>query len=146
MAYDMNIQIVSADQYTGTKFYTFGQKRSLGVRGLQKLVNMVAKYLLTPIGSDPLDATYGTQIPNLLGSNVTPLDAQDIVQLAVSDAQAAIQGYQRAMNLPLDERLLSVTVTGFTILTDSPGFAAQILIRNVQGQGLQFLLPTLQVR
>ena len=146
MPYDMQIQLVSADQYTGMGFYSFGQKRSLGVEGLQKLVNMFAKFLLTPIGSDPLDLTVGTQLPNLLGSNVSPTDAQDVLTFAVEAAVSGIQGYQRSLNVPSDERLLSATITAFVIIESAPGFAAQIHVQNVLGQGLKFLLPTLEVR
>ena len=146
MPFDINIQIIPATEQNSGKFYSFGQTRSLGVRGIQKLLNLFAKYLLTPVGSDPLDLTYGTQLPNLLGSNVTPADAQDVLTIAVDKAATWLQGIQRSADIPSDERLLSVTITDFVVLTDVNGFAAQILIRNVSGQGLTLLLPTLQIR
>lgn len=146
MSYDINIQLVSEKQYTGNKFYSFGQKRSLGVKGLQKLVNIFAKYILTPVGSDPLDLSVGTQLTGLLGSNVAPTDAQDVLLLSVEKTVDFIQRVQRAANLPSDERLLSADVTGFVDIATAPGFAAQILIQNVLGQGRNLLLPTLEVR
>jgi hypothetical protein len=145
--YDVNIQIVPAVKYTGMAFYSFGQKRSLGVRGLQKLVNMFAKYLLTPVGSDYTDLTYGTNVTTLIGSNVVLDDAREILDMAVDATVSAIQGIQAGQStVPDDERLASATVTNYIEIPDAPGFAAQILITNVANQQLQLVLPTLEVR
>lgn len=146
MSYDVHIQLVSAGQYKGTKFYSFGPGRSVAVRGIQALVNMFAKYLLTPVGSDYTDPSYGTPLASLLGSNVTPDGAQDVLQLSVEKTVSAIQGWQRTREVPPDERLLSATITGFIEIAAAPGFAAQVYIQNVSGQGLKVLLPTLAVQ
>ena len=147
MPYDVNIQIVAAAEYDGMGFYSFGQKRSLGVRGIQKLVNIFAKYLLTPIGTDPTDLDYGTNLTNLIGSNVILGDAQEILDIAVDKTIAAIQSWQAAnASVPNDERLSSASVTDYIEIPEGPGFAAQILITNVSGEQLQIVLPTLEVR
>jgi len=145
--YDINIQIVPAIDFTGFAFYSFGQTRSLAVRGIQKLVNMFAKFLLTPIGTDPIDLTYGTNVTNLIGSNVVLSDARDILDAAVDATEAAIKGFQAgASAVPDDERLATAAVTNYIEIPSAPGFAAQILITNVSGQQLQLVLPTLEVR
>ena len=147
MPFDINIQIVPASNYTGMAFYSFGQTRSLGVRGIQKLVNIFAKFLLTPIGTDPLDLTYGTNLTSLIGSNVVLADAKEILDIAVDATVAAIQAFQTGQSaVPDDERLASGAVTDYIVVDSGPGFAAQILIRNVAGQQLQLVLPTLKVR
>ena len=147
MSFDVNIQIVPASNYTGMAFYSFGQKRSLGVRGIQKLVNIFAKFLLTPVGTDPTDSFYGTNLTLLIGSNVDLTDAREILDLAVDTTVKAIQGFQTAAStVPDDERLSSASVTNYLLIPDGPGFAAQILIRNVANQQLQIILPTLEVR
>ena len=147
MSYDVNIQIVPEAQYTGMGFYSFGQTRSLAVRGLNKLVNMFAKFLLTPVGSDPLDSTYGTILTNLIGTNLVLSDAREILDSAVDTTVSAIQGWQAGQSaIPDDERLASATVTDYISIPSAPGFAAQILITNVSGQQLQIVLPTLEVR
>lgn len=144
--YDINIQIVPAARYDGMGFYSFGQTRSLGVRGINKLVNMFAKYLLTPTGSDPTDLEYGTQLANLIGSNVVLSDTQEILRVSVTQAAEAIQTFQAGRSdVPDDERLASVAVTDFLLIEDGPGFAAQILIRNVANQTMSLVLPTLSV-
>lgn len=147
MTYDINIQIVPAAKYTGMAFYSFGQTRSLGVRGIQKLVNIFAKFLLTPIGSDYTDLSYGTNLTSLIGSNVVLDDAREILDIAIDATVAAIQGFQTGQSaVPDDERLASAAVTNYIEVPSAPGFAAQILVRNVSGQQLQLVLPTLEVR
>lgn len=147
MSYDINIEIVAATDYTGMAFYSFGQVRSLGVRGIQKLVNMFAKYLLTPVGTDPTDLTYGTNLTTLIGSNVVLDDAREILDIAVDTTVTAIQGFQAGVStVQDDERLASASVTDYIEIPDGPGFAAQILITNVSGEQLQIVLPTLEVR
>lgn len=147
MPYDINIQIVPASNYTGMAFYSFGQTRSLGVRGIQKLVNICAKFLLTPVGTDPTNLLYGTNLTSLIGSNVVLSDAREILDIAVDAMVSGIQGFQSGLaSAPDDERLASASVTNYIEVPDGPGFAAQILIRNVAGQLLQLVLPTLEVR
>jgi hypothetical protein len=144
--YDIYIQVVPKAAYTGTRFYSFGRTRSFGIRGMQKLVNMFSKYLLTPAGTDPLDPSYGTDIPHLFSSNVDLRDVKDILVLAVDKTAAAIRGYQNAQDIPDEERLAGATVTAMLLIDNGPGFAAQILLQNVLNQGLQLLLPTLETR
>lgn len=145
--YDVNIQIVPATRYTGFAFYSFGQRRSLGVRGIQKLVNVFAKHLLTPVGSDYTDLTYGTNLTTLIGSNVVLDDAREILDMAVDATVAAIQASQAGQStVPDDERLASAAVTNYIEIPEAPGFSAQILVTNVANQQLQVVLPTLEVR
>jgi hypothetical protein len=144
--FDIHIQIIPASKYRGMKFYSFGQKRTLGVRGLGKLVNMFAKFLLTPVGTDPLDPSYGTDLPNLFGSNVDLRDAHDLIVLAVDQASQAIREFQNGRDVPDDERLATATVGRVILIEAGPGMAAQIHIENVLRQGMGVLLPTLEVR
>jgi hypothetical protein len=144
--FDLNIQVVPAVEYTGMGFYSFGQTRSLGVRGINKLVNMFAKWLLTPTGTNPINLDEGTQLANLIGSNVTLVDAQEILQVSVTATADAIQNIQAGRgDVPDDERLASVEITQFILIEEAPGFAAQILIRNVANQAMSVVLPTLSV-
>jgi hypothetical protein len=144
--YDIYFQIVPENQFTGSKFFSFGPPRTVGVRGLQKLVNLFTKYLLTPVGTDPLDLSYGTDLPNLLGSNIAIDDAKDILLLAVDKTVKAVQAFQAGTAVADDERLASATVTEFIEVPEAPGFAAQVFIQNVLNHGLTFLLPTLTPR
>lgn len=143
--YDVHIQLDPDAMQEGGGFYGFGATRSLGVRGPQKLVNMFAKYLLTPVGSDPTDLDYGTELPNLMGSNVDVYDAKEVLELSVAKTVAAIQSYQANAEIPDEERLSTATVTNYIILPEGPGFSAQIYIENILNRGITVLLPSLEV-
>lgn len=143
--FDVHIQLVPEAATTGAGFYGFGAVRSIGVRGVQKLVNAFAKHLLTPVGSDPLDLTYGTDLPNLLGSNVDVHDAKEVLELSVAKTVQALQSYQASAEIPDDERLSTATVTDYIVIPEAPGFSAQIYIENILNQGITVLLPSLQV-
>jgi hypothetical protein len=142
--YDMHFQTIPPAQLQGLKVFTFGQKRSLGIAGLRKLVNMFLKYLMTPVGTDPLDLDVGTELPLLIGSNIGVHDAKEILLLSVDKASRAIITLQSGQAPPDDEALAGVSVTDYLIISDS-GFSAQLYLKNVAGAGLQFLLPTLTV-
>lgn len=141
--FDVHFQSLTTTDYFGTKPFTFGQKRSLGIAGLQKLVNMFLKYLMTPIGTNPLDLDEGTELPNLIGSNVDVGDAREVLTLAVDATVSAIIARQSQQPPPDDEMLAGATVTDFISIPSLPGFSAQIYIQNVEGAELTFLLPAL---
>jgi hypothetical protein len=99
------------------------------------------------VGTDPTDITYGTNLTNLIGTNVVLNDAREVLDIAITKTVAAIQGWQTGKSgIPDDERLASAAVTAYISVPSGPGFAAQILITNVSGQQLQIVLPTLEVR
>ena len=141
--FDLYFQSLGARDPFGTKPFTFGQTQSLGIAGLQKLANMFVKYLMTTVGSDPLDLNAGTALPSLIGSNVDASDVQEILQLAVDKTVSAIIAIQSTQAPPVAETLASATVTDFISIPSLPGFSAQIYIQNVAGVGLTFLLPAL---
>lgn len=144
--FDVNVQIVPAAAYDGMAFYSFGQRRSLGVRGINKLVNMFARYLLTPIGTDSVDLAFGTVLPGLIGSNVALTDAQEVLQASVTATTDAIHAFQAGRgSVPDDERLATAEVTRFILIEEAPGFAAQILIRNTANETMSLVLPSLSV-
>lgn len=145
MAYQFDIyfQSYTTDDWPGTKPFNFGQTRSLGIAGLQKLVNMFLKYLMTPIGTDPLDLDAGTALPMLIGSNVDSNDVQETLQIAVETTVGALIAIQSKQSPPDDEALAGASVTDFILIPALPGFSAQIYIQNVAGAGLTFLLPAL---
>lgn len=144
--FDVNIQIVPVAAYQGMAFYSFGQKRSLGVRGINKLVNMYARFLLTPIGTDSVDLAFGTVLSGLIGSNVALTDAQEVLQASVTTTTNAIHAFQAGRgSVPDDERLATAEVTRFILIEEAPGFAAQVLIRNTANQTMSLVLPSLSV-
>jgi hypothetical protein len=142
---DIHIELVLPEDLTGVKFYHFGFTRTVAVSGLQKLLNNWIKYLLTPVGSNPNDLEEGTEFTSLIGSNVPLPDARDTLAFSIEKTNSAIKAYQRGKQLPLDEKFSYATITAYVEMSDAPGFSAQVLIRNAKNEGLQILLPTLEV-
>ena len=140
--------------YTGTdeatqrlfRFFTFGFERSVGIRGPQKLVLQWLKCFMTTKGSDPTDLEYGTEFPNLIGSNVqTVQDARDVVLLCIQDCNDQLMKIQQETQPDLDELLLSAVLAKFD-LTGADGFDAYVTISNVKNQEVTVNLPSLATR
>lgn len=128
------------------RFFTFGFDRSVGVRGPQKLVLQWLKCLMTTKGSDPTDLEYGTEFPNLIGSNVRAMqDLRDVVMLCVQDCNEQILKLQQTTQPDLDELLLTATLVKFDLLGDD-GFEAHVTISNAKGKELTINLPSLATR
>lgn len=142
-AFDIHFQLGTSG--SSERQFTFGFASAAGVRGFQKTINQWLKCLMTQQGSDPRAKRYGTQFPGLIGSNTFgPGDVSERVTMAVQDATAQILAIQRAMpaaELPDDERLASGTV--YQIQQTGPtDYAVYVVLRNVQNQGINVLLPT----
>jgi hypothetical protein len=143
--YDIHIQTLpEADQRKTFKFMSFGFESTLGVKGFQMLINMWLKCFLTPRGSAPINLKYGTDFTKLIGSNVSPLDARDVVQLAVDDCNRQLTAIQAIdTTLTATERLASCNLVQFVVDNSAPGFTATVEIKNQANERLVLNLPDL---
>ena len=108
------------------------------------LINMWLKCFLTPRGSDPINLNYGTDFTKLIGSNVRPEDARDIVILAITDCNNQINTFQaRDTTLTFTERLGSCKLVNFTVDESGPGFTAYVEMKNQANERLILNLPNL---
>lgn len=113
-----------------------------GTKGPQWLINMWLKILFTRQGSDPTNLERGTSFTNLIGSTVSPADAEDIVRQCVdiaSDQLRAIQ--QNDTELTARERLASAKLLRYTIDPTGPGFDTYVEILNEAGERLKVNIP-----
>jgi hypothetical protein len=145
--YDIHFQLLPPEQQSGaSKFFTFGYKSAVGIRGPQKLINRWLKCLMTPKGSDPFDADVGTGFSGLLGSNVYNFqDLMDAVVLFVEDCNEQLARWDRKHLPPDDERLLSATLVKMEP-RGTDGFDAWVQIQNVAGTTATLTLPSLDTR
>lgn len=128
------------------RFFTFGFNRSVGIRGPQKLALQWLKCLMTTKGSDPTNLEYGTDFPNLIGSNIQSMqDVRDVVLLCIQDCNDQIMRIQRDTRPDLDEILLSATLTKFD-LTGADGFDAYVTVTNAKNAEVTVNLPALVTR
>lgn len=140
--FDIHFQLVTPEQQTGGKLFTFGFKSAVGVRGPQKLINRWLKCLLTPKGSDLSDKNYGTGFYGFMGSNITShQDVVDALTLFIEDCNTQIRAMDRKRTAPEDERLLSATLIQATPAADD-AYEVYVLIRNAAGQAVPVQLPS----
>ena len=134
MAKDIHFQGVPQSDVTGYKIFTFGYETALKVDGAQSLVNRWAKTFVTPKGSDPLEPNAGTVFGSLYGANVSQqADIQDIVFLAISDANTQVKAQDIVSMHPPEERLQSAALITYSPSPETAGFEVWIKIVNQAG-------------
>lgn len=141
--YDLHFQGVPEEELVGFKFFTRGFNRTIGVRGLNKLMNLWTKVFLTPQGSDPTNLERGTDFAGLFGSNITAMqDVRDVVLLSITDCNQQIFEIQRLSPPDTDETLRTAVLTSFTQLT-ADRIEVYVSISNVKGEEATTLIPLL---
>ena len=141
--FDIHFQLWSEGEGAGNgKLFTFGFTSAVGVKGPQKLINRWVKCLFTTKGSDPLRPAEGTGFPGLIGSNFgNAQDVQDAATMFMDDCSSQIRLMDRFNGAADNERLASATI--YSITPRGPdGFDIVVHIRNVAGEALTFLLPS----
>ncbi|MAG64687.1 MAG: hypothetical protein CMK74_02265 [Pseudomonadales bacterium] len=139
--YDHHFQGKTPSTVQNFKFFTSGFKRTVGVRGLQKLINQWLKLFMTTKGSDPLHLQRGTSFPDLIGSNIVTLsDVQDVVLLAIQDCNAQLSAIQQKNPPDTDEQLGSATLIKFQAV-GADGFDAWVTIKNIKQEEATLSLP-----
>lgn len=136
---DIHFQPVPVSDVRGTKVFTFGFKSARKVEGLQSLVNRWVKTLMTPRGSDPLDAAAGTDFGSLIGTNI-PKSAKgsiiDIVAMAIDDASTQVQEQDKMARYNETESLDQVNLLRFLPTSSGDGFEVWVEIKNQAGEVL----------
>lgn len=146
MAYDVYIKPLPENQQTYGKAFTFGYKSATGIQGAHKVAIRFAKCLLTPRGSDLLDATYGTAFSDLVSANVKDLqEAVGFASLAIQEAADQLRAIDAAAGLPPAESLESAVISRAAAI-EPDGIEIYVLITNVAGQSVQMPLPVLASR
>lgn len=141
--YDLHFQTVDTANLQGFRFFTRAFARTVGVRGVNKLLNLWTKILLTPKGSDPTNLERGTDFPALIGSNiVSQQDVRDVVLLAISDCNEQVAKLQRTTAPDADETLRTASLLQFDV-TAEDGIEVWIGLTNVKGESATILIPLL---
>ncbi len=144
MAFDIHFEGVPRADLQGSRFLTFGPyPRTVGVQGVQKMVNRYLKCLCTPIGTDISDPEYGTELLNLFLGNVDARTLEQIITMAVRGAETKIKQYDVQNSAPVDERLSSATIATLDIDTTNLGFDLTLHLSNVAGTRVLVLVPSI---
>ncbi len=132
--YDIHVETLDESKALGVEFLTFGDyDKSLGIKGFQKMVNRFVKCLMTPLGTDLSDSSYGTILADSLGNNVDPSAMFALVAQSVVAAEDKITEYDSQYALPDDERLGSVKVENVVNDPNAFGVLITLQMRNVAG-------------
>jgi hypothetical protein len=136
----LHLKLVDPSSQGPANVFTFGTP-SLLVEGKYKAFGRWLHIFMTPKGSDPLDLSAGTEFPHLLGSNISdPDELETQLHLHVADATEQVRVLQTGTNLALNERVRSVTIMQFTVL--SPGrFEFWVDLQVESGEMLRMLIP-----
>lgn len=141
--YDFHFQGVPEDELTGFRFFTRGFKRTLAVRGINKLLNLWTKVFLTPKGSDPTNLERGTDFAGLFGSNITSMqDVRDVVLLSIEDCNKQISDLQQSNTPDVDETLKTAVLTQFTRVS-ADRINVYVGITNLSNEEATTLIPLL---
>ena len=142
--YDVHFQIVAAEEQVAAngKVYSFGFTSAVGVKGPQKLANRWLKCFCTLKGSDLRNAKYGTEFPEIIGSNISQRqDFTDAMALYIDDCSAQIQAFDLAQFPPDNERLASAVLTS-VVPRGADGYDVYVTIKNIAGTLLTVQVPT----
>ena len=142
--YDVHVQPLPVAQQSVIKgLYTYGFRKTMSVRGIQRLVNRWALEFLTEQGSDPLDPDRGTAFMSLVGSNVSATrDLEEICRIAVSKANRRMALYE-AQYPPesTEDAFASATITELTVSPGDFGITLRVRIRNQEGTAATISVP-----
>jgi hypothetical protein len=141
--YDLHIQAMTREeQLEQRSIFTLGYADSLAVRGFQLLINIWMKVLFTRRGSDPTNLERGTAYVNLIGSNTTLDEAEDLLRISIDQCNEQVRAIQAGDTTLLPrERLLEAKLVRYTADPSGPGFDAYVEILNQAGERLQVNIP-----
>ena len=134
----LDISFIDYDSQDGN---SIGFNNAKMITGVYKLAQKFAHILLTPIGSDLTDPTYGTNLVSLTSYNIIKnMDA--LVMIYVSEASEQLVRYQDEVGAEvenLDERLLRAKLEDFTSTLDTINLSVRITSES--GDDLLIIIP-----
>lgn len=143
--YDLYFQSLPLEEAaTSLKVFTLGKaaEGSQGTKGFQLCINMWVKILFTRKGSDPTNLSRGTAFPNLSGSNLSMVDAEDVVRSSIDEASEQLTAIQtKDASFEARERLASAQLLSYVPDPSGPGYEAWVEILNQAGERLVINMP-----
>lgn len=129
---------------SGQLTFAFGTEPNK-ITGLQKVVQIFLKCFLSPLGSDILNPSYGTQLALDLTNSCPNFDnstqALQVVQTAVMDAEGQVISLTSAS--PPESQLTSVALVG--VVASQGGLKITLYLETGAGVGAQIAIPQPQL-
>lgn len=141
---EMDIRVFSSTlTEPGSAFVEFDlTDRFTPVEGPQKLAQQVIKTLITTVRTNRFNEAEGGSLTKVLGGTLSPTETAKVaaaVSRAVSDTKAFYVEAQSNTRLPLDERLLNLSLS--SVEFNSTALEVTALIRMTTFTGKSELLP-----
>lgn len=130
----MDISLIKVDPNTNLVSFEMSSKP---VKGLQKLVQIVAISLMTVPGKDILNPELGAGIPELIGMNFDPTDYSDILgelTRRIKKTEKEVLAAQIGSTAPASEKLTELKIISVGPGTSLDEIYAKIRIINELGQ------------
>ena len=129
----------------GTRYLVFNEitKSPKVISGIGKLAQSVEKLLLTTPGTDLFNPDSGGGILGLVGTNIDPAAEKELfskIQQSIGYVETEILNAQEGANLPLDEQLVSLTLSNVRV-DNFDTINISILVRSKAGGNLSISLP-----
>lgn len=142
--YDLHIQPLPVSQQGPSRgSMTYGFKKAIGVRGLQRVANRWLLEMLTLEGSDLNDPDRGTSFTGLIGSNVASArDVEDVCRLSVEKCNRRMRLYEAEYPPVTDaDAFASATIESLRVTDTGRSVELYVRLRNKQGDTLAVQLP-----
>jgi CheY-like chemotaxis protein len=124
--------------------FEFGKPSSLKITGIQKCAQFFLKVLLTTKGSDLINPSFGTDLPNMLiGANAN-LNSQELISQVTSSITDAVSQCQSLLNdttNDISSKLSGVTISDISMPT-MDGFTFTMALTTMAGETGSIALPT----
>lgn len=108
---------------------TFGfQKTSLAIEGIEKMLQIFVKNLLTTVGSDYMDPDSGGGLQKYLNYNIS--DEQEVranLMIDIDQVAAQMAKRQASQSLPATEIISTATMSELTIVSKSEIYVTIVL-------------------
>lgn len=130
----MDLQVLVIDPATRRASFSIQPKI---VEGVDKLLQLVILTLMTSPGSDILEPSLGSGLPDLIGANIDTSDSSELraeVSRKVSKAQTDIINDQIGLDLPAEERLRSLSLLSVQAVPEEGRIDVRLRVENELGR------------
>lgn len=140
-----DILMVNTENFpVGNVSFTFSVPTSAKITGIQKCAQFFMKLLLTTKGSDLINPSYGTILPNLLIGTNANLTSQELISQITSAVNDAVTQCKALLNDSTNDdasKMDSVTISEISAPSEGSFFISMTL-RTVAGETGSIALPS----
>lgn len=139
-----DVLLVNTPEFpVGAITFEFSKPTSAKITGIQKCAQFFLKVLFTTKGTDLLNPSYGTDLPNLIVGTNSNLNSQELISQVTSSVTDAVTQCRTLLNdltNDLASKIDSVTILGVSA-PSVDGFSINLQLRTLAGETGSISLP-----